>query len=95
MLTAVGSPIPVEDVSMSDRKPDSEPSVRAVQASDATTRPPLRALGDDLGPDDPEAQGSWKIPLDPIEVVVARQEAAPEPVAPGRGGFLHRLTHRG
>jgi hypothetical protein len=92
MLTAVSPPIPVEDLSMTDRKPDSASS--AATGAGVTTRSPVRMLGD-LGPDDPEAQGSWKIPLGPIDEIVAEQEAQPEPVAAGHGGLLHRLTHRG
>jgi hypothetical protein len=80
---------------MSDPKPGSESNAGAAPGPDVATRAPVRMPGDDLGPDDPEAQGSWKIPLDPIEEVVARQESLPEPVAAGHGGLLHRLTHRG
>jgi hypothetical protein len=96
MLTAVSPPIPVEDVSMSDRKPDSESNVLAIPGADVAAPAPVRRLSDDLGPDDPEAQGSWKIPLGPIDDIVAKQEALPEPVAAGHGGgLLHRITHRG
>jgi hypothetical protein len=56
----------------------------------------MRTLNDDLGPGKPEPDDGWKIPLGPIDEILGKDGATPEPAHPSHGGsLLHRLTHKG
>ena len=48
------------------------------------------------GPAPPEPEGSWKIPLGPLEEIEAGGEAGPADTSSGRPvGWWRRLTRRG
>lgn len=73
---------------MNDRKPTAESSASAV--------PGPRPKNSAMAPSEPDADDGWKIPLGPIDEIVSKDEAAPEPAyAANGGGLIHRLTHRG
>lgn len=73
---------------MNDRKPTAESSASAV--------PGPRTNSPTIAPIEPDADDGWKIPLGPIDEILGKEEAAPEPVeAVHSGGLIQRLTHRG
>jgi hypothetical protein len=45
-----------------------------------------------VGPGEPGPEDDWRLPMGPIDEVVADAEAVPVPV---HEGLLHRLTHKG
>jgi hypothetical protein len=51
---------------------------------------PVNAIN--LGPGEPGPEDEWKIPVGPIDEIVAQDEAIPEPA---HEGLLHRLVHKG
>jgi hypothetical protein len=51
---------------------------------------PTNALN--VGPGEPGPEDEWRLPMGPIDEVVAEAEAVPVPV---HEGLLHRLTHKG
>lgn len=70
---------------MNDRKPTADATSGSVSAP--------RPKSPVIAPDAPEAEGGWKMPLGPIDEILGKAEATPEPVH--SGGLIHRLTHRG
>jgi hypothetical protein len=51
---------------------------------------PTNAISVGVGKPGPEDE--WKMPLGPVDEIVAEEEAIPEPA---HEGLLHRLTHKG
>ena len=50
---------------------------------------PMNSLS--VGPGEPGPEDEWKMPLGPVDEIVAEDEAVPEPA---HEGLLHRLTHK-
>jgi hypothetical protein len=50
---------------------------------------PMNALN--VGPGEPGPEDEWKMPLGPLDEIVAEDEAVLEPA---HEGLLHRLTHK-
>ena len=81
---------------MSDPKLPAESESDKFLASEMLAPGPMRTLSDDLGPGKPEPDDGWKIPLGPIDEILGKDGATPEPAHPSHGGsLLHRLTHKG
>ncbi|MGD0019300.1 MAG: hypothetical protein ABSD62_08620 [Candidatus Limnocylindrales bacterium] len=81
---------------MSDPKPTAESNAGKFLATEMLAPGPMRTLSDQLGPGKPEPDDGWKIPLGPIDEIVGKDDAVPEPARSIHGGsLLRRLTHKG
>jgi hypothetical protein len=94
MPTADSPPIPVEDVSMSDRKRVAEGNAGAFLGPDMLVPAPMNALND--GPGRPGPEDDWKMPPPPLDEIEGKDDVSLEPVDPGRTvGLARRPTHKG
>ncbi len=81
---------------MSDPKRTAERNAGRFLATEMLAPGPMRTLSDELGPVKPEPEDEWKMPPGPIDEIVGKDEALPEPAHEGHGvGMLRRLIHRG
>jgi hypothetical protein len=80
---------------MSDLKRPDESNAGKFLATEMLAPGPMRTLSDELGPGKPEPDEGWKIPLGPIDEILGKDEAIPEPAPIHGASLLHRLIHKG
>ena len=78
---------------MSEKRRVAEKNVGAFLGDGGVGLVPTATSTLSVGPGEPGPGDEWKMPLGPIDEIVAQDEAVPEP--PAHESLLHHLTHKG